>query len=230
VIEPLPSDWTSWRRRIDLDAYERQWLRLAAAGVDPHGEVEFVQTYGPRTVLDAGCGTGRVAVELADRGVTVVGVDTDPDMIGAARAKAPDLRWIVADLAELDLADRFDVVVLAGNVVPYVAADRRAAAVATCARHLVPDGVLVPGFALRPGWAGLDDYDGWCADAGLALADRWATWDRRPYAGGDYAVSTHVRGAGTRSPSTVLRPSCRRPPWTHTGCWGSHTFCASPTC
>ena len=113
-----------------------------------------MQTYGPRSVLDAGCGTGRVAVELARRGVDVVGVDSDPDMIDAARAKSPDLRWILADLAELALPDRFDVVVLAGNVVPYVDADRRAAAVTACARHLAPGGVLVAGFALRPGWPG----------------------------------------------------------------------------
>jgi SAM-dependent methyltransferase len=192
VTEPLPPDWASWRRLIDLDAYERRWQRLAEAGVDPHGEVALVQVYDPRTVLDAGCGTGRVAVELAHRGITVVGVDNDPGMIDAARAKAPDLHWVVADLAELALPDRFDVVVLAGNVVPYVAADRRAAVVATCARHLAPGGVLVAGFALRPGWPDLGDYDRWCTDAGLTLADRWATWDQQPYVGGDYAVSAHV--------------------------------------
>jgi SAM-dependent methyltransferase len=193
VSEPLPVDWPTWRDEIDLDAYEQRWERLAAAGVDVHGEVALVQTYAPRTVLDAGCGTGRVAVELARRGVAVVGVDSDPDMIAAARAKAPDLRWVVADLAELALPERFDVVLLAGNVVPYVAADRRAAAVATCARHLTPGGVLVAGFALRPAWPGLADYDGWCAVAGLDLAARWAAWDREPYTGGDYAVSVHQK-------------------------------------
>jgi SAM-dependent methyltransferase len=197
VTEPLPPDWTSWRGRIDLDAYERRWERLAEAGIDPHGEATLVQTHAPHTVLDAGCGTGRVAVELARRGVTVVGVDNDPDMIEAAQAKAPDLRWIVADLAGLALPDRFDVVVLAGNVVPYVAARQRAEAVAGCARHLTPGGVLIAGFALRPGWPTLDDYDAWCTDAGLALVDRWATWDQQPYASGDYAVSTHALVAVT---------------------------------
>ncbi len=197
MSEPLPADWGAWRRRVDLDAYERRWERLAAAGVDPHGEADLVQTYAPRSVLDAGCGTGRVAVELARRGVAVVGVDSDPDMIEVARAKAPGLRWILADLAELALPDRFDVVVLAGNVVPYVDAERRAAAVAACARHVAPGGVLVAGFTLRPGWPDLVDYDAWCADAGLSLADRWATWDRQPYAGGDYAVSAHAPDPGT---------------------------------
>jgi SAM-dependent methyltransferase len=197
VAEQLPADWDAWRRRIDLDAYERRWERLAAAGVYPHGEADLVQTYGPRSVLDAGCGTGRVAVELARRGVDVVGVDSDPDMIDAARAKSPGLRWILADLAELALPDRFEVVVLAGNVIPYVDADRRAAAITACARHLAPGGVLVAGFAVRPGWPNLADYDGWCAATGLTLADRWSTWDRQSYSGGDYAVSAHTLDAGS---------------------------------
>jgi SAM-dependent methyltransferase len=195
VTESLPPNWAAWRRRFDVDDYEQRWQRLAEAGVDPHGEVAVVQTFAPRTVLDAGCGTGRVAAELARRGVEVVGVDNDPEMIAAARAKAPGLRWIVADLVELALPDRFDVVVLAGNVVPYVAAERRPAAVAACARHLALGGVLVTGFALRPGWPKLVAYDDWCAAAGLGLVDRWASWDREPYTGGDYAVSVHARSA-----------------------------------
>ncbi len=195
MTDPLPVDWATWRRDTDLEAYEQRWEQLAAAGVDPHGEVAFLETYAPRTVLDAGCGTGRIAVELARRGVAVVGVDDDPDMVDVARSKAPDVRWVVADLAELALPERFDVVLLAGNVVPYVVADRRARAVAACARHLASGGVLVAGFALRPDWPDLTAYDGWCAAAGLAPAGRWATWDRAPYDGGDYAVSAHVRAA-----------------------------------
>ncbi|MDT7579951.1 MAG: hypothetical protein QOK35_1215 [Pseudonocardiales bacterium] len=193
MSEPLPVDWPTWRDETDLDEYEQRWEKLAAAGVDAHGEVALVQSYAPRTVLDAGCGTGRVAVELARRGVEVVGVDSDRDMIDVARAKAPDLRWVVADLVDLALPERFDVVLLAGNVVPYVAAGHRAAAVAACARHLSRGGVLVAGFVLRPDWPDLAAYDGWCAAAGLRLADRWATWGREPYAGGDYAVSAHMR-------------------------------------
>jgi SAM-dependent methyltransferase len=194
---PLPANWDAWRSSTDLVEYERRWQQLAAAGVDPHGEVALVQTYAPRAVLDAGCGTGRVAVELARRGVHVVGVDRDPDMVDAARTKAPDLRWIVADLAVLALSERFDVVLLAGNVVPYIAAGTRASAVEACAGHLVPGGVLVTGFALRPDWPDLAAYDGWCTAAGLSLVDRWATWERAPYAGGDYAVSVHRAGGTT---------------------------------
>jgi len=188
----LPGDWTAWRHRVDLDAYDRRWAQLAAAGHNPHGEADLVMSYRPGSVLDGGCGTGRVAIELARRGVEVLGVDADPDMIAAARAKAPDLSWIAVDLADLAHDDRFDVVVLAGNVVPYVAADRRAAMVAACARHLRPGGRLLAGFQLQPGWPTLADYDRWCATAELIPADRWATWDRAPYGGGDYAVTVHA--------------------------------------
>ena len=193
MSDELPADWAAYRRSVDIGAYEQRWERLADEGVDVHGEVALVQSYAPDTVLDAGCGTGRIAVELARRGVAVVGVDSDPDMIDVARAKAPDLRWIVADLAELALPERFDVVLLAGNVVPYVSPERRPHAVAACARHLAAGGLLVAGFVLRPDWPDLAAYDGWCAAAGLVPAQRWSTWDRAPYAGGDYAVSVHVR-------------------------------------
>lgn len=60
--------------------------------------------FTPTRVLDAGCGTGRVARELAQRGVAVVGVDVDAQMLATARAKAPELVWIEHDLASLDLA------------------------------------------------------------------------------------------------------------------------------
>jgi SAM-dependent methyltransferase len=191
-VTELPPDWISWRGRFDVDTYDERWRAMAAAGRDPHGEAGFVQALGPGSVLDAGCGTGRVGIELARRGIDVVGVDADPDMIAAARAKAPELPWTVADLAELDLSRRFAVVLLAGNVVPYVAAASRAAAIAGCARHLEPDGRLVAGFALRPGWPTLADYDGWCAAVGLVLADRFGTWDREALGGApSYAVSVH---------------------------------------
>ncbi len=167
---------------------------MAATGANPHGEADFVGTFGPRSVLDGGCGTGRVAIELARRGLDVTGTDLDPDMISLARSKAPELTWIQADLSELDLATRFDVVVLAGNVIPYVTADRRGAAVTGCARHLAPSGRLIAGFQLQTGWPTLADYDQWCETAGLVREARYATWDRLPFTvASSYAVSVHRR-------------------------------------
>jgi SAM-dependent methyltransferase len=196
-MSDLPEDWRSWRAQEDLERYDERFRRLAEAGHNPHGEADLVASFQPATVLDAGCGTGRVAIELAGRGIAVLGVDADPDMIAAARAKAPQLGWVVADLADLDRPERFDVVVLAGNVVPYVEPERRALAVAACVAHLAPGGRLVAGFRLRPGWPTPDDYDRWCAAAGAVPEDRFAGWDRASYAGGDYVVAVHRRGQGT---------------------------------
>ncbi len=188
----LPEDWGQWRRQLNPCDYDERWRRIEATGANPHGEADFVFSYAPRSVLDGGCGTGRVAIELARRGMDVVGTDLDHDMISIARAKAPALTWIQADLSELDLPDRFDAVVLAGNVIPYVAGDRRHAAVQACARHLVPGGRLIAGFQLQAGWPSVADYDRWCVEAGLTRETRYATWDRHPCTDTDsYAVSVH---------------------------------------
>jgi 2-polyprenyl-3-methyl-5-hydroxy-6-metoxy-1,4-benzoquinol methylase len=90
-MSDLPDDWRSWRAQEDLARYDERFRRLAESGGNPHGEADLVASYKPATVLDAGCGTGRVAIELARRGIAVLGVDADPDMIAAARSKAPEL-------------------------------------------------------------------------------------------------------------------------------------------
>jgi SAM-dependent methyltransferase len=176
-------------------SYDDAWSRLEAEGHDPHGEASLVWSYAPRSVLDAGCGTGRVAVELARRGgaeIDVVGVDLDPAMLGRAREKGPHLHWVQADLSTVDLGRRFDVVVMAGNVMIFVHPGTEAAVVTNMARHISPGGRLVAGFQLRPGGYGLDAYDTAATASGLPLEDRWSTWDRQPFApGGDYAVSVH---------------------------------------
>lgn len=190
--------WERWRGGVDVGAYDERWAAMERAGVNPHGEADLVMRFAPRTVLDGGCGTGRLGIELARRGVEVVGVDLDPDMIAAARAKAPEIEWHRASLAELHLERTFEVVALAGNVIPFVEPRERARAIAGCARHLAPDGVLVMGASLRPGWPTTTELDTWCDAAGLALEDRWATWERAPFAeGSDYAVSVHRRRSPT---------------------------------
>lgn len=197
------TDWAAWRREVNLDEYEQRWAQLAAAGEAVHGEADFVCRYRPATVLDAGCGMGRVAIELARRGIAVVGVDLDTDLLDRARRNAPDLQWVHASLVGLDLGRHFDVVVMAGNVIPFVAAPERAAAVAGCAAHLAPGGRLVTGFSLLEGWPDLAAYDRWCAGAGLVLAERFATWNGDPFdRAAGYAVSVHVQPAQAARPAS----------------------------
>ena len=174
--------------------YDERWEQLAAQGASIHGEADFVASLGPRSVLDAGCGTGRVAIELARRGVEAWGVDIDASMLERARAKASGLEWVLGDLATIELARRFDVAVLAGNVMIFLEPGQEAAVVANVSRHLEPGGALVAGFSLDPRRLPLDAYDACCREAGLVLAERWATWERQPFRGGDYAVSVHRLG------------------------------------
>jgi SAM-dependent methyltransferase len=183
---------------FDGAAYQARFDSLAALGVDVHGEATLVRSLAPASVMDAGCGTGRVAIELARHGIAVVGVDVDRSMIAEARRRNPDIEWIEADMSSLDLGRTFDVVVMAGNVPLFCPAGRRSGLVRSCARHLAPAGRLLAGFQLDRGFA-LDDYDQLCADAGLVLDARWSTWDGRDFdPGGDYAVSVH-RGPEDRA-------------------------------
>lgn len=175
----------------DGEEYQRRFDRLAASGASMHGEVDLVMTYEPRSVLDAGCGTGRVAIELARRGVDVVGVDPDASMLDTARALAPTADWREASMVGLDLGRRFDLVVMAGNVPLFTPPGTAAALVAGCARHVAPHGRLVAGFQLGRGYE-VDEYDRDAAAAGLELEDRWSTWDGAPFGPtSDYAVSVH---------------------------------------
>lgn len=186
--------WLASRDASRGQTYDAAWDELAATGADVHGEAGFVAALGPETVLDAGCGTGRVAIELVRRGIDAVGVDIDSSMLAVARRKAPDLVWVEADLATVDLDRRFDVVVAAGNVMIFVAPGSEQAVVANMARHLHTGGLLVAGFQLDADGLSLDQYDAWCGTAGLQLEARFATWERAPYDAGDYAVTVSRAG------------------------------------
>jgi SAM-dependent methyltransferase len=185
--------WRAFRATTDLDEYDTRWERLAAEGHHVHGEADLVEWFGPTTVLDAGCGAGRVAIELARRGISVVGVDLDPDLLARARRRAPELEWVRSDLAELDLGRTFDVVVVAGNVLPFVDPAARSDVVATLAGHVRPDGLLVSGATLAADWPTVDDHDRWCAAAGLVREERYGGWAREPFEGAGYVVSVHRR-------------------------------------
>lgn len=187
------SRWHAERTDGRGAAYDTKWQAMAAAGVSVHGEVDFVCRLEPRRVLDAGCGTGRVAIELARRGIDVVGVDLDVTMLDVARHKAPDLVWVEASVHDVDVGSPFDLVVTAGNVMIFVQPGTERAVVANLTAHLVTGGHLVSGFQLDHGY-GLDRYDADCSAAGLTLVARYSTWDAAPWAdGADYAVSVHRR-------------------------------------
>ena len=133
-MTPEPS---LWMRKVAEDPghsgwYVERFRRLRLDGVDISGEARTVDAMLERgsLVLDAGCGGGRVAGYLHAVGHDVVGVDVDPVLVQAAEADYPGPRWVVADLADLDLAahgipQRFDAIVCAGNVLTFCAPSTR---------------------------------------------------------------------------------------------------------
>lgn len=195
------SRWAEQSAAPRGDAYDARWREMAAAGQSVHGEADFLCGLQPSgSFLDAGCGTGRVAIEMARRGFSVAGVDLDEAMLRTARGKAPELSWHLADLVDVDLDRRFDLVALPGNVMIFLAPGSEAQVVANLERHLAEGGWLVAGFQLRAGRLTLDRYDQICSEAGLILAQRWATWEADPFVsdGADYAVSVHRRATGSQ--------------------------------
>jgi 2-polyprenyl-3-methyl-5-hydroxy-6-metoxy-1,4-benzoquinol methylase len=169
---------------------------MASEGVDLGGEARLLDAMLPprARVLDAGCGTGRVGAVLHSRGHTVVGVDADEALIAAASADHPGPRWIVADLAELDLAkhgesEPFDGAVMAGNVMVFIAPESEVDVLRSVGAHVRPDGFVVVGFHVNRELA-LGDFDTYVARAGLVVEHRFATWDLRAWtAAADFAVT-----------------------------------------
>ncbi len=194
-----------WLRKIEENPGHSAWYierfrSMAADGHDLDGEARFVDALAPRQarILDAGCGPGRVGGRLAALGHNVVGVDVDADLIAAADRDHPGPTWITADLAELDLSsvgisDGLDVIVSAGNVMPFLDPATRSEVVKRLAAHLSPDGRLAVGFGAGRGYD-FDDFFADAAKAGLRDELRLSTWDLRPFsASSDFLVAVLAR-------------------------------------
>jgi SAM-dependent methyltransferase len=95
------------------------------------------------TVLDLGCGTGRVSLHLARRGHAVVGLDLDPELIAplATKARGLALRPVVGDARDFDLGTDVALALAPMQLVQLLAsgADRRDC-LECIASHLSPGG------------------------------------------------------------------------------------------
>lgn len=181
-----------WMQKVAADPGHSQWYierfrALARSGEDIVGEARLIDAMAPRgaRILDAGCGPGRVGGYLAAVGHDVVGVDVDPELIEAAAHDHPGPRWLVADLAELDLPARgitepFDLIVSAGNVMTFVAPSTRVDVLTRLRTHLADDGRAVIGFGAGRDYAFADFFRDLDA-AGLEPDLLLSTWDLRPF-------------------------------------------------
>lgn len=196
-------EMTPWQRASGArsEDYDAKFEALERSGRSVHGEADFVASFGVSSVLDAGCGTGRVAIELARRGLQVCGVDRDAEMLRVAHSKAPHLDWQLGDLCTMNVLDPeregqirlFEAVVMAGNVMIFLDRETEGQVIGNLTRHLYTGGLLIAGFQLQQG-LDLATYDSVAKRSGLKFKERWATWDQQPWEPAcDYVVSVHQR-------------------------------------
>ncbi len=185
----IPSQWEEITSRNPDHSrwYIQRFRDMAARGDDLAGEARLIDAMVERhsRILDAGCGPGRVGAFLHEAGHTVVGVDVDPDLVEAAELDHPGPTWLVGDLAELDLpsqgiAEPFDAIVCAGNVMGFLAPQTRSEVLARFASHLSPKGRAVVGFGAGRGYT-FERFLEDCDDAGLKQDSLHSTWDLRTF-------------------------------------------------
>lgn len=108
----------------------------------PHqGEADLVHAAVPAgaSVLDLGCGTGRIAHPLVELGHPVTAVDSSADML----AHVHGAQTVQSTIADLDLGRTFDVVLMASHLVNTVDDGARRGMLRSAARHLSADGTLI---------------------------------------------------------------------------------------
>lgn len=196
----------AWELRLRENPDHSQWYverfrSMAAAGEDIVGEARTIDAMLPRgsRVLDAGCGPGRLGGYLHGAGHTVVGVDYDPALIEAANVDRPGPTWLAGDLADLDLpaagiADPFDVIVCAGNVMTFLAPSTRTEVLRRMGAHLADGGRLVVGFGAGRDYS-FDDFRWDAADAGLREVLLLESWDLEPFTDGSGFLVAILRRA-----------------------------------
>jgi SAM-dependent methyltransferase len=151
---------------VECASYEADlplWRELAAEADGP--------------ILDLGCGTGRVALDLAGRGHDVTGLDSEPALTAAlatrARERGLRVRSETADARSIQLDRTFDLAIAPMQVVQLLGGiDGRRAMLDSARRHLEPGGLLAIALAdpfegvpsdeeMAPPLPDVREQDGW---------------------------------------------------------------------
>jgi ubiquinone/menaquinone biosynthesis C-methylase UbiE len=99
------------------------------------------------SVLELACGTGRIAIRLAQNGVSVVGLDRSQEMLEVARQKSVDnkhMRWVEGDMRSFELDERFNMILIPSHSFQNLNSPEDQVACLECSmRHLKPGGMLL---------------------------------------------------------------------------------------
>jgi SAM-dependent methyltransferase len=109
--------------------------------------LELAQKLGG-TVLEIGCGTGRITIPMAQQGINITGLDLVPAMIEHAKSKAPTVtvQWIVGDVRDFSIDRRFRLIFESGATFQHMLTRADQEKMFACVReHLEPDGRFVVG-------------------------------------------------------------------------------------
>src|SRR5204863_1931340 len=131
----------------DLWANTAPFYDLDLEGVEDDVDMyrEFASRQGD-SVLELGCGTGRVAVPLAEAGLKVTGVDLSAGMLAVARKRAGKLplTCLEGDMRSVRLRRKFETVLIPFGSLQHMATpDEVAEALATAAHHLARGGIAI---------------------------------------------------------------------------------------
>ena len=140
VLSPVWHDVECAAYTADLEL----WRGLAASAAGP--------------ILDLGCGTGRVALDLASRGHDVTGLDSEPDLVDTLRARARDrdlrIDAVAGDARSFELGRAFALAISPMQVVQLLGGpDGRARMLTAVRRHLEPGSVFAAALA--------NPFEGW---------------------------------------------------------------------
>lgn len=106
----------------------------------------FFNLISEGNVLDLACGTGRLAIPMAQKGFNVIGLDASESMLALAREKSKELliEWIQGDIRDFQLNKTFDLILMAGNAFQALLSEEDQIQMLACVRkHLKPTGLFV---------------------------------------------------------------------------------------
>ncbi|MBI5300868.1 MAG: class I SAM-dependent methyltransferase [Chloroflexi bacterium] len=98
-------------------------------------------------VLEIACGTGRIAIRLAQDGATITGLDLSPELLEIARGKSigvSNISWVQGDMRTFEIDKKFGLVIIPGHSFQFMLTpDDQVKCLENIKRHLLADGTLV---------------------------------------------------------------------------------------